>query len=754
MVESDVPFYTQTAVLDTYIGTDASTLAPEVVGLIAKTLRAKPEFYTYFFRRRPHYSWARELSKHGYFENAPELVNTERGTVAPRWEEQEYLVSISKDVPEIAVEHAKKIKGYGYYFEGAVRAVKAIPPEIIEEVVPSISGWLGDINIAPHISLEAFSLIKILAESGVESAFSLFQKVTVPQNSGDTRTVEGYPINGRAVALFPFGDYDERTLESAAAALQKFDANKTISILETQLCETLRVEAEATRDTNYKSRTFWRVAVEDSDQDLLDYYKDRLLGALRDTLEATARDDSLNLTYLIERYIADDYVILRRVGFYLLSLFPEKYKGLVVREILRLDNLDDVEIHHEFFALFKNGFSQLGTTEREQVVNAIIIGPAQDKLDWLYERQEGEPEEKRREHIGRYSKTWIRDRLWMLKDYLTGEQNEILNSLTAELGKPERPDFTHWTSGAYFVSDVSPLAADELKLKSNDELLKYLKNWKPAAANFGPEEESHGALGREVANLILSDVERYQLTVNEVAAIHSGFATALIDAPVPEGGDFDSITELRLSVCENLLKIEQVRASLDESPAGRWISFRSVTVAMIKKLLADGEEKLSESQWIRIRDLLVVLADDPDPDLESDRPKEGWFGSNDPATVAINHVRSEAISALITYAVNSAVENGKKKGIGAIREIETIVKEVLSAKVKRENDFSLAVHSVFGARLINLYWLDSKWVEENLDEIFPIADDEESIAFYVAAWDSYVVFSHLVYQELFVILRP
>lgn len=753
MAERDVPFYTQTAVLDTYIGADASLLEPETVELIAKTLRAKPEFYAYFFRRRPHYSWARELLKRGYFETAPELVKTERGTVAPRWEEQEYLISVAEDVPEIAVEHASRIKGNGYYFEGAVRAVKALPVASIEEIVPLIAGWLDDGDIAPYISLETFSLVKVIAEGGSDSAFLLFRKVTVPKPSGDTRTVEGFPFNSRAIALFPFDDYDERTLESATAVLQKLDPSQTITILETQLCEALRIEAEATADATYKIHSFWRVAIEDSDQDVLGHYKDKLLGVLRDTLETAARDGSLNLTDLIEKYLADDHVILRRLGFYLLSLFPEKYKEAVVREILRLENLEDVEIHHEFFALLKNGFAQLGTTEREQVANAIVIGPSQDKLDWLYEREEDETEERRQEYISRYSQSWIRDRLWMLKDSLAGEHQEILNRLTVELGKPERPDFTHWTSGAYFVADVSPVTIADLKLKSNEELLDYLRKWQPARENFGPERESHGALGQEAANLILSDVERYQPVALEIAAIHSAFAVALIDAPVPEGGDFDSITELRFTVCENLLRIEPVRKSLREATDGHWVGFRSVTVSMIKKLLADGAQKLSEARRLRVRDLLVILADDPDPDIASDRPAEGWFGNKDPMTVAINHVRSEAISALITYAVKMAVENAENKDANAVREMEPVVKEVLTTKVKRANDFSLAVHSVFGTRLINLFWLDRKWVEENLDEIFPVADDEESIAFYVAAWDAYAVFSHLIYQELFALLR-
>jgi hypothetical protein len=63
------------------------------------------------------------------------------------------------------------------------------------------------------------------------------------------------------------------------------------------------------------------------------------------------------------------------------------------------------------------------------------------------------------------------------------------------------------------------------------------------------------------------------------------------------------------------------------------------------------------------------------------------------------------------------------------------------------------VHSVFGGQLNRLYWTDRKWVKENIDEIFPITDDEEAIGFYGSAWDSYVVSSHLLSQELFVALR-
>lgn len=142
---------------------------------------------------------------------------------------------------------------------------------------------------------------------------------------------------------------------------------------------------------------------------------------------------------------------------------------------------------------------------------------------------------------------------------------------------------------------------------------------------------------------------------------------------------------------------------------------------MFEKLLGDDKAEITEAQWTRIRDLLVRLADDPDPDLESDRPKEGWFGNNDPITVAINHVRSEAILSLIFYAQKASVETEKKLGKKA-DEMEPVVRNVLNTKVNRRNDFSLAVHSVFGGQLNRLFWIDRKWVENHLDDIFPTDD--------------------------------
>src|SRR6185295_10600104 len=92
-----------------------------------------------------------------------------------------------------------------------------------------------------------------------------------------------------------------------------------------------------------------------------------------------------------------------------------------------------------------------------------------------------------------YSAHWKRDRLWMIRSHLQGEAAAMLQNLTEEFGEPEHPDFTSWSSGAHSVGVVSPANTDELSNMPLQELLKYLREWKPGDRMHRFEEERYGA---------------------------------------------------------------------------------------------------------------------------------------------------------------------------------------------------------------------------------------------------------------------
>src|SRR4051794_11118351 len=99
MPEVSIPFFTQSAILDPFINRDPATLAPEVVETLLRSLKANGELQSYFFRSQPHIAWARVLLEHGFFKTAPDPVKSGRGYVLPRWEAQEFLKLVGKQLP-------------------------------------------------------------------------------------------------------------------------------------------------------------------------------------------------------------------------------------------------------------------------------------------------------------------------------------------------------------------------------------------------------------------------------------------------------------------------------------------------------------------------------------------------------------------------------------------------------------------------------------------------------------------------------
>jgi len=206
-----------------------------------------------------------------------------------------------------------------------------------------------------------------------------------------------------------------------------------------------------------------------------------------------------------------------------------------------------------------------------------------------------------------------------------------------------------------------------------------------------------------------------------------------------------------------LLGDQTVRTDMTRAFDGSWVEVRRAILHLIELGLNNEQHRPPQELLPRVRDILLTLLDDPDPDAETDRPPEGYFEHEDPATVAINAVRSRALLSLIEYAelrARLAEEEHKPahEGLGPKR-LEPVVQEALARKLNRQEDPSWAVHSVYGRHLFRLFWLDQEWAESHINEIFPEREDEDSIRYYTAAWDSYVVYHRYWHPDL-ELLRP
>jgi hypothetical protein len=747
--EKKVPFYTQAAILDPYIHSSNPGSDPATLEVLLEMLRSRSNLRDYFFRSGPHAAWAIILWNYGFFNEPPSPQETEKGYIFPHWDIQEYLISVASHVPDVVLKHIKSIRGHGFYIAGAIEALCLIKAEKAEQAIPRIIEWLKDPQIANIIASQTYELIKKLAQEGKSSsAFDLFRDLTAPIAPSNVDKYNSLIQRSEAVSKFRGTLNEDEILAQTSELLFKLSAQRTVATLEENLYLAIRIEEKTKEIKDFKDFSWWRVAIEDTGQDLHYSYKDRLLQALRNALEAWIQQDAQAVKQLIQRYLSEDYEILRRFGLHLLHQYPAEYKDQLIQELLKNENLSDVGIHHEFFMLMTRGFPLLKNSDKATLIARICDGPPPDKEKELAEWAEKELGEDPDEYISRRAKFWIRDRLWILKDHLKGQKaKRLLEKLVSELGEPEHPEFTRWSSGPYWVREVSPIAEQELESKPADELVRFVIQWEPPQdKQFGPERLSYVGLASAVANIILTKPQKYVEQLVSIALHRSEFAYNLLHQFTKNEKARAVPWDLSIELCEKLLEDNMRRNSISREDGKNWVQARKYIVNLLQEGLNKPERAIPAKFLLRVRDILLILVNDPDPDPESEKPKDGLFGHNDPATIAINHVRPDALSALIDYAMYKAklTDSSEEKSTAeklSTRHLEEVVRDTLTRKLDRREDPSWAVHSIFGRYLSTLYWLDKKWIELHIDQIFPEEADEKSIWFFVAAWDSFVIFN-------------
>src|SRR5262249_15112994 len=122
-------------------------------------------------------------------------------------------------------------------------------------------------------------------------------------------------------------------------------------------------------------------------------------------------------------------------------------------------NFDALGFRREYVLLLRDFFLRLSDGAREQLLPWLTETPV--GIDW-------DESERRR---------WQLERLAPLSGKLPEKQQALLDQLVQEFGTPEPPDaisprVTVWTGPR------SPKSAEELAAMPNDDLIRFLKEWK------------------------------------------------------------------------------------------------------------------------------------------------------------------------------------------------------------------------------------------------------------------------------------
>lgn len=757
--DQSVPFLAQAVLLDNYIRSPNPAADPTALKLILEVLRTRLDLRHYFFASRPHSSWAPILLANDFLTNAPEPATDDEKIRFSFWDAQEYLITVADSAPDTALSHIKSLQGHAWYKGRAIWTLYTVPPETLNQAMPVILDWLSDREVASIIAEDAFELAVELAKRRNVAALDIFERLSAPHPPENVKRVDRFVLNTEAVSIVPDPQWH---FEEYLSSLKELDAGRLASILEQQLCDALRIEAEAkeTPESQYKLSSWWRSAIEDTGQDAGYDYKHVLLTELRKSLEFLAEHARPELERILAKYATDRHDILRRLRLHILHSFPLEFRDEVVRELISESNYDDIGIHHEFFLLLREGFMLLDHAQQEAVLKIILKGPAREAVERFIDRVGPASTTEREDAVNGYIRRWMRNRLVMIEKYLNGKPLLLLNQTKAEFGEPEHPEFTHWTSGAFSVADVSPLKEEELAKKNPEELVEFLKVWKPERTReLGPRQVSYRGLAAAVASILHEQPLKYKNHFVTIGLIRPEFAYSILGSQ-RENGVVGKITSeawpLFFDLCDAMLSNESLVQDIRREAEINWRDVRSAMVDLLAAGLKDeGAGRIPQDRFRHARDLLIKLTNDPDPEVNKPEPFQ-----DDPATSALNHVRPKALGALIEiYSIQMALNNqarglyGTEEGPGPNR-LDPEVESVLNAKLERAEEASVAVHSVYGRSLGKLYWLNRQWVDRQIDHIFPPRDDSDQSSYFIAAWDSYIVYNPPRDKDLFDLLHP
>ncbi len=744
---SSVPFFSQAAILSEYLHIDVTSEDADVVRSILTAIQRSPGQRRFFFDAVPHASWANHLWKYDFFKEPPAPWVDEQGrALLSQWDVQRYLVAVAPAAPDTVMQHAMTLTAEGWYLGRALEAVCTIRTKQALPVAPRIATWLADSQVADRIEHQAYKLMLAFAEAGAEeAAFMIFAAMVAPRQPALSRksSIWSHPADWSLQS-----DYYE-LFGQELEKLRQLNIERLATILENSL--RILVSRDAPPGSYKAQDAHWRAAIEDTDQDHTDSPADKLLVALRDTLQVWIDSAPQSACLHVEAMLDDDYVIFKRLAIHMVAYAPAVFGAPLARLLLDARNYEDSSIHHEFFQLLHQGFLSLSAAHQSQVIHIIRSGFSEERQQWILDRISRTPNLQPEEDLLLRERLWIRDRLFVIQEHLGAEDTLFLKQLIGELGEPERPDFLSWHYSTTWVQPVSPLAADEIRQMPQDVLVRFLISWTPPQHTTFDQEMSRPTLAGAVAAALFSDIGGQQPKIRAVAEIEPLFAGAMLSHLANKNEMPVVPWPMSVELCELVLRqVPPVETEGEDHETPR-VEVLMAVLRLLERGLEQGNE-LPIQQRPQVRAMLMTLANDPDHN-----PNEV---TDDLLTLSLNRVRPQAVALLIRYGMQEAFDRQHAVASNAgdnsrNLKLDDELRELLAQKLDVEQEPSGAVRSVFGQYLAWLYQVDPEWTSQQLDRILPDSEEPGQVKMFAAAWDGYVRSArYLPQRDLLAKLRP
>jgi len=728
---------------------------PEEVDRAVALLGGYEQHYRYFFDKLANPEWIAPLLSKGFFSNPPHvrLDDNQRIVATPPWPASHYLARMAPLAPELVLHVILKIPPTKntWVQEDLLDAALGMPANLAVQLVPKIKEWIETPRLALR-SDKIGALISLLARGGEIPAALDLARTALAVIPGEEITIglpgkETHQTRRDPQARFDnwyYGEILKKYIPDLVKAVGIEAFELLCDLLHTAL-QVRRTEGEQQNPQDYSH--IWHRAIEDHSQNQTFGISGLLISAVRDAAESIERSDPAKIPQLVSILESRKWNVFQRIALHLLRLRPDVAFPLVAERLTNRQLFDDRVFRHEYFLLLHSQYTTLIPEQQRQILTWIEKGP--DTKIIRENRKEFTGEEPSEEDIKKYVEYWQLEHLVPLKDVLPEDWKTRYKNLVGKLGEPEHAEFASYNTS--WVGPTSPKTSDDLRAMSVEEVISFLKSWKPSEDHWSPSPEG---LGRVIMTVIEADPQKFALESYRFQDTHPTYVRSLISGLRNALGQNRTFSWSQVfAFCQWVVRQSwqgqpETSKGLDRDPHWGWA--RKSIAELLQAGFGGGAAEIPFDARTQVWDILEPITHDPEPDEKY----EAEAGADiDPSHISINTTRGEAMHAVVRYAlwVRRHIEGDEGAQERLTRGFDEMpeVREVLDAHL--QEDFSLGIRSIYGRYFPWLLLIDRDWASAHVAKIFPLQPEQGR--FFSAAWESYILFCP-AFDNVFDALEP
>lgn len=732
---------------------EVSTPTKKHLTLLKNNIPNSSVTYNYFFEKLESPHWLTPLISAGFFKSPPPPIEHPEGGVSyPFWPQAYYLRKMAlipekqKEILDICLNvKTENPRTNSELLEIAL----LLPVEMAVQIVENID------NIDDFLSSEKYGkLIVYFAKNGKsKESVALAQRVfAIIPDPREAPEYEGHKIFREPVSVIEEYEY-EKILEKDYPDFVDAAGIDAIRVLLDQIDKYIEY-SDSNRESGSKDdySEIWRSTIEDHSQNHKHGIKDVLVTGLRDSCEKYLSKKPKQIDILLAELESRKLLVFKRLKLHLLRLFPNNSEKSIAEALMDENEFGiNQRLTHEYFLLAEAHGSVLSEKQRDELWSWIESGGDKEVEAYIANcRERGE--EPSDDEATKYKKSW---QMYHLLPFISLDSNwrKYYEELTVVVGEPVHPSLRSWSSGGSF-GYTSAISDEQFKQLKPKEIVRFLKAWEPPAEG-GILETSREGTYRALVKQISNDPSKWSGSLKMFSDLDPTFCRAVFTGhrdAIRQGNSFEWKPLLNLSAVVLTKPIEASERKLSgfygDDPDWNWC--RKAIVELIKEGLDSEKGTIPFELKVDVWNIIESLTHDADPTAEEeDKQLES---DSDPLTVAIGSTRGNAIQAAIRYGIWLKSQTAKdKQRDWKISTDAPELSKVLNDHLNVRIEPSVSIRAIYGERFGNLAWLDTKWIEENRDRIFPEKPKEQK--YFDSAWDAFITFN-TAYNDLIPLLIP